>query len=196
MRFFTPIKILNEQNSTFLKSIGAVAAIFLIGIIIWQPLQKEETLLKTELTDIQNKIQRIEISTDQKNKTKEEIINVFKKKYGHIDEKFPPTEEESLNLLSVYAQELNLEVISVRSLPKKPFVDQDQQKVGSGAKFCQEISVSMELKGSHQGLVQYLETIKELLPAYVTVERLKIHKDIPAEPKLNIQLELNLYLLS
>ena len=199
MTFFMINKIIERMklgfNKTLIIPLGAGGIVFIFWLIISIPLNQLKHSLKAELMGLEDQIQQIEAMGDQ-DKTKEEKVRILREKYQLLGNKFPEKEEESLGLLSSYAQELQIEVISIKSQPKKVFLDVNHKKVEAGGKSCQEIPVTIEMKGTYQASVQYIEMLREVLPAYVVVEKIKMHKD-PLEPsRLDVHLDLNLYLLS
>ena len=76
------------------------------------------------------------------------------------------------------------------------FLDENNQKVEIEEKTCELVPVTIEMKCFYKDLVKYIETLKKSLPAFISIERLRINKDKSGIPRLNIVLDLNLYLLS
>ena len=110
--------------------------------------------------------------------------------------KFPSREEEALRLVSEFARARGISIISMKSRPKTEFLDVENKSVGMEEKICRILPVSIELTSSYKDLGQYIEILNESLPAYVTIEKLKIRKESGTASDLRIILELNLYLLS
>ncbi|MCK5178342.1 MAG: hypothetical protein KAR32_02345, partial [Candidatus Omnitrophica bacterium] len=80
--------------------------------------------------------------------------------------------------------------------PKVDFLDEDAQKVEIEGRVCQKFLVSIEIKAIYGDLVEYVDNLKESLPAYITIERMRIRKETSGARQLSITLDLNLYLLS
>jgi Tfp pilus assembly protein PilO len=76
------------------------------------------------------------------------------------------------------------------------FFDANRKKAEIDGKNCQLLSVSIAMKSSYKDLFAYIQTLKELLPAYVTIERLEMGRDASGTSKLNVSLDLTMYLLS
>lgn len=174
---------------------SGIGSLFLLAsfFICWTENNKLGQL-KAELNVIENQIQEIE-GAEGNGQAGTEITSM-EEQYRQVESKFPPKEEEDLRLLSDFARGLDIKIVSLRSQPKVLFQDQNNQKVEIDGKVCQTVLISIEMIGSYGDLVKYLETLKKSLPAYVSVERLRILKDVSTAPKLNITLELNLYLLA
>ena len=64
-------------------------------------------------------------------------------------------------------------------------------------KACEELSVSMEIRCLYNDLIRYIETLRNSLPAFVSIEKISVTKDKSASPsKLYVRLYIKLYLLS
>ena len=188
-------KINPAQKRIVLISTAAILTFFIFWFLLYTPIKGGVGRLKKDLTDIDSQIKQIEKVVDR-HRTIDEEMKSLEERYAQISSKFPSKEEEALGMLSDFARKLDLSVLSVRSQPKMPFVDADKQKAEIDGKTCQKFLVTLEIKGSYKDFLAYLETIKELLPAYLTVERLQISKDLSGSPGLNINVDFNLYLLS
>ena len=112
--------------------------------------------------------------------------------YKDFSSKFPEKEEESLRILSDIARNLNIEIISISPKPKRVFEAAGRVE----EKICQFISVSMEMRGTYFNLVKYIESLKKDLPAFLSIEELRIKKERIEGSLLNIMLTFKLYLLS
>ena len=184
-----------SRNKTAIITSGAVAIFLILGGVVNISLTHQKDLLRAQLTGLEGQIENIEAMAD-KNKTIEERIQILKERYQHLGDRLPPKEEESLGLLSTYAQKFHIEIISIKAQPKRGLLDINQQKMEVEGKTCQEVPVAIEMKGAYKDAVQYIEILKNALPAYTVLEKLKMRKDTADQLKLNIQLDLNLYLLS
>ncbi len=192
------MKKLNLLEHKMVLTAAAVGAGFiLLWVLLYLPRLSYMNRLKAEWAKAEGKIHQLESLV-----TREDVgagIIRLKKQLQLLDVKFPSKEEKSLKLLSDIARKVNLEVISVVSQPKVDVLDDVQQKIISDGKICQSISVSMEIRGSYKDFVKYIETLKLVLPAYVSFERLQLVRapdTVPGAQLLNIQFNLNLFLLS
>ena len=172
-----------------------IAGFVVLGFLVYSPIKGKVSGLRGDLTNIDSQIKQIETTVDP-HRTVEEERKILEERCAKLNSKFPAKEEESLRMLSDFARKMNISVLSTRSQPKTSFLDADKQKVEISGKICQKILVTMEMKGSYKDFLKYLETLKESLPAYLTIERLRMSKDSSGMPVLNINLDINLYLLS
>lgn len=151
--------------------------------------------IKSELFNKEKQIQDIE-TTIGKDKTLEKGIELLQVSRRRLNNKFPPKEEGGLEMLSDFAKKLNIEFISIEPKPKQAFLDENGSKVELEGKSCQGVLVAIEIKCLYKELVKYIQLLKESLPAFVTIETLRVNKDKSGMPKLNVILNLNLYILA
>jgi len=169
----------------------------LTGVFIYAPTLRKVGLLKNELMVAQNQIEQIEAAVGGGPSISiTEGIKLLKDRHSKLDMKFPSREEEALRLVSEFARARGISIISMKSRPKTEFLDVENKSVGMEEKICRILPVSIELTSSYKDLGQYIEILNESLPAYVTIEKLKIRKESGTASDLRIILELNLYLLS
>lgn len=173
----------------------AVLIAVLTGIFLYVPTLQKVGLLKNELMVAQNQIEQIEAAVGSEQSIAEGI-KLLKDRYSALDIKFPSQEEEALKLVSELARAHNISIITMKFQPKAEFLDVENKKVDIEGKICRILPVSIELTSSYKDLGQYIEILKESLPAYVTIERLNIRKELGAASNLRVTLDLNLYLLS
>ena len=181
------------------KMVGIAAVVMLLavltGVFIYAPTLRKVGLLKNELMVAQNQIEQIEAAVGG-GPSIAEGIKLLKDRHSKLDMKFPSREEEALRLVSEFARARGISIISMKSRPKTEFLDVENKSVGMEEKICRILPVSIELTSSYKDLGQYIEILNESLPAYVTIEKLKIRKESGTASDLRIILELNLYLLS
>lgn len=188
-------KLSAEQKKILLMSAIAVGVLLVFWLLIYLPSENKLKALKQELALTQSQIESINAIIKGKNSA-EEGIRQLKEDYAVLKNRFPAQEQEGTAALSGIAKKLNVEVASVKSEESHPFRDAENQTVSIEGKTCQVVPVIAEMKCSYRDLVKYLFTIKQTLPAYETLEKIKISKDKFGSGKLNITLELNLYLLN
>ena len=173
----------------------SVAAFIIFWVFLYIPSKKTIKKLKEELGIVQGQIRQIEGNFGEGGKLGDWII-LLEKRYKALDSKFPEKEEEALGALSDLAKQHKIEIRSIQSQPKTFFLDKDAKKIDIEGKVCQIFRVSMELSASYQDLVEYIDALKESLPAYVTIESLRVNKSSSGSLKLNVALNVALYLLS
>jgi len=187
---------LTQAQKKILLISGAVLLVFLAFIFaVYVPSKNSARSIKSELEGIDSQIQVVEAFLSSAGSMAGGLERL-KEKDQYLIDKFPPKEEAALQMLSEFAKKLNIEVASVTPAPKEDFIYGNSEKVEIEGKACQRVPVALELKGSYKNLVQYIETIRESLPAYVVLEKLKIVKNKEGLPKLKIVLDMSLYLLS
>jgi len=183
------------QKKLNIVTVACVFIFFMLWTFLYVPFKETIKELKSELIGIQGQILQIEGKTAGS----EEINQGFRQleeRYQWVNSKFPKKEEKALRMLSDLAKEFKVEVSSIRSQPKVAFLDENAQKVEIEEGLCQKLLVSIEMKSVYKDLVGYIDALKKFLPAYVTIESMRIRKEGPGLQQLNISLDLNLYLLS
>lgn len=187
---------LNPYQVKVLITAALVAGVFAaFYFFIQTPRSSHLRHLQTEFYDKQSQIQQIENVVAQ-GYALEEGIKLFQKNRKNIDSKFPAKEEEGLKGISDFARHFNMEVTSLKSSSRIPFLFLNQEKVEIDGKTCYQVYAAVEMKGSYEHLVQYLAALKESLPAYISIEKLRIMRDSSGADKLSIFIDFNLYLLS
>lgn len=189
------IKFSPSQKKITIIGLAILLAFLVFWLFIYLPSKNTVKRIKSELISADNEIGEIEAAISEA-KTADEGIRLLKQRYQELNNKFPPGEEDSLRMLSDFAKKLNIEITSIKpGGSKRPFLDEDNKNVEIEGKTCQIVSVSIEMSCLYKDLVEYLQTLKESLPAFMSIEKLKISKDKLLTKKLNITLDLNLYLL-
>ncbi len=187
---------MQKQRIQFLLIQISIVGVLLFAFILfgrprWIHLQN----IKAEFLKMQRQIHQVESVLTQGSPL-EEQIRFFDHRNKYINNAFPAKEEETLGKLSDMARKYRLQVSTVRIQPVEPFLNSEQNEVMIDGKKCQTIIIAIQMSGSFKDFVDYLEHVKNSLPAYVTVERLDLQKQGTSPPALNILLELKLYLLS
>ena len=180
--------------------IGIIAVVgammfLIIGVFMYFPSRQMAKRLKNELSVVKNQIRQIERIFGKGDKM-ERSKKMLEARYQNVSSKFPKKEEEAMRMLSDIAKKFKTEVNSVSSRPKEFVFDGDGKKLEVQGEFCQKILVSMKIKANYKDLIEYIDALKETLPAYITIESLVIRKDTSGSLKLNVDLNLILYLLA
>jgi len=184
-----------SQKKIFIVAIFAGLLFLLFWVFIYWPEQSKFDYVKSELNRVDREIETIEGLTD-KSVSVEEGIRRLREAYVKIEFKFPAREEDALGYLSQAAQKYRIEVGGVNSQPKKSMVDSEEKNILVDGKKLKKVLVAMDLKGSYKDLVDYLAQLKDALPAFMTVEKLRITKQDQSDNRLTIHMEFYLYLLS
>jgi hypothetical protein len=185
------MKKLGPQIKINIIAAISVATFAIFWVFLYIPSQKTIGDLKRELGIVQSQIRQIEGNFSGSGKLEQGIL-LLEKRYKEFNSKFPEKEEEALGALSDLAKQYKAEIRSVKSQPKSIFLDESGKKIEIEGKVCQTFLVSMEIRTSYGGLVEYIDALKELLPAYVTIESMHIRKEASGSLKLIVALDLAL----
>jgi Tfp pilus assembly protein PilO len=188
-------KVTLSQKKIIVTSLIVILVFLILWLFIYLPNQNSISRIKSEVLNLENQIKGIE-EIMGKTRTIEGSIKLLKQRYQELNNKFPPKEEEGLRMLSDFAKRLNIELISIKPQPNVVFIDKNNKKIEIEGKTCHVVSVSMEVRCFYKDLVKYIETLNKALPAFAIIKRLRINRDKPETSRLNIKLDLNLYLLS
>lgn len=173
-----------------------LAAVFLsLWIFLYLPRQAQAIRMKAELLQAEKQIGEIE-EIMAKGKISGKGIELLKERYHRLRDKFPRQEEVPVIMLGSLARRYNIKVASSTPQPRRAYLDENQQSLIIEGRSCQVVSVSLEAKTTYKDLLRYLQALRESFPAFTTVERLKITRDEAAAGKINVYLEINIYLLS
>ena len=162
--------------------------------ILYRPARERVVRLKTEWLNTESKIQEFDAVTRGFGSQKEGLRQLNEKSQLMI-RKFSSDEEDSIKLISDYAKKMNIEILSLEPTPKADYLDEGGKQVVVDSKVCVKVSISEEIRGSYQDLVQYIDGVEHSLPALLTVEFVKINKEDAATGKLRANLGLDIYLL-
>lgn len=182
------------QKRIFIFLGGTILVLLAVWSLVFLSVKGALAKIKNDLADVNSQIKQIETNIEP-GKDIDELNRALENRFRQLNSKFSKKEEDALRLLSDFARKFNVGIVYIRSQPKVFFLDSSQQKVTLEDMSCYQFLISMEIKSSYRDLLKYLETIKESLPAFVVVERIRINKDPYGTPVSNIKLDLNLYLL-
>ena len=162
---------------------------------IYLPMKNDMIKKKIELSGVESQIKQIE-TIFGKTSTEGESIRFLRERFQGLDNKFPTKEEAALKKLSDFAKKLNVEIISLKPNPKEMLTDENDSQIKIEGKTCQRVFLTLNMRCNYEDLVKYIESVKADLPAFVTIEKIKINKSKSERTRLNVVLEINLYLLS
>ncbi|MFH1360212.1 MAG: hypothetical protein ABIJ41_04145 [Candidatus Omnitrophota bacterium] len=190
------IKKISPSQKKIIYSTGAGLVVFLLAWgFFYVPVKRRLRELKADYDQTLSHIQRIE-SIFGGSENMNEGLSRIEERRRELDAKFPLKEEEALKMLSDFARDLNMEMISIEPQPKTIFLDKNGSEVSIEGKTVKKVFVSLSMKGGFRECVGYLEMLKESLQAFVTIESLDVQKSGSGSAKLVINLDLNIYLLS
>jgi len=192
----TIIKIIKSQKKIVIAALAVLVTFLLFLLFVYLPSKNTVKVIKRELIDTERQIKEIEGRLSGKDKLSYINIESLKTKSSQLTNKFPSKEEESIKMLYEFARKLNIEIVSIKPQPKAVFSIEDNKEINSDGKTLQAAYVFLQMKCLYKDLVAYLEAIEKNLPAFMSVEKIRISKDNFEVLRLNIELYLNLYLLS
>jgi uncharacterized protein YfbU (UPF0304 family) len=158
---------------------------------MYTPRKAKFVALQSELDRIKSQIDQLEQNGFMKGEMSSVEVMI-----QELDRKFPKKEEETIRRLSDLAKTRGVVIVSLRTQSKTDCYAEFQQAIKIENKSCQKVRVLIDIKSTYKDMVEYVQSLKKELPAYITIEKLNMQKINPAEPALNVSLELNLYLLS
>lgn len=167
----------------------------LLFTLILMPAKGKKDEMKKNLTDIESYLMPFKHLLNDTSSL-QEALQSFTKRSQEFERKFPAKEEEAIKLLSVYAQQTNIKITSLKMHSKEPFQGGGGNETKIDGKVCLEVPVTMELAGSYNNLIEYLKILRESLPSFLVVEEIKINRGNAEQRLLNISLSINLYLLA
>ncbi|MBC8436676.1 MAG: hypothetical protein H8D90_02150 [Candidatus Omnitrophica bacterium] len=180
------------------KKITIIALILLlvfvaVWLFLYLPSRNTLRRLKAELVFTENQIQAIQAILGRGVSLAQGMASL-KARDKELSAGFPSKEEESIKFFSEFAKGLGIELESIKSEPMRPLLI-DKERVLIENRACYYVPVSIQMNCSFADFVKYAEGLEKSLPALVTLENLKVARDKSDIKKLDIALELNLYLL-
>lgn len=187
---------MTTSQKKILIIVGAGLFTFLIFLLfIYLPTQATLKRLKAQLAEIEVQLQEVENITKE-GKPIEEGIRLLKERYNVLNGCFPPTEEETLKTLIDLAKDTKIDIDSIDPHQRVVFVDENNTPQQIEGKTCYKMPVSIKIRSSYKDFVSYAEALRKSIAAFVTVEKLQIEKNQEDAKKLNIYVEINVYLLA
>ena len=183
----------NQKNIIVMSSIG-VFVFLLLWVFVYFPSSKEISSLKKELTLTQQQIQGIELLLSG-SQSRDEAIRVLKERQQYLSNKFPRQEEESLRLIPEVARKMNIEVVSLQPGSRSEFFDENGNQVIIDGKAANYLPITMEVVCFYKDMVSYLSELKNILPAFISVQNLNVRKESQLNGKVRSTIGFNLYLL-
>jgi Tfp pilus assembly protein PilO len=185
--------LIQPQKKIVLVVLTAIAVFFILWLFAYFSLRAKIKAASALLEGAEKQIQETE-SLVADAKSIDEGLLALRQRLQELNSKFPQKEEESLKILSDLARENNIEVRTLRPQSKTQAI-QGQEGIGADGKALWRVLISLEMSASYKDLVAYLDSLKESLNAYFTIEKLEMRK-AEGGGKLGINMDINLYLLS
>lgn len=113
-----------------------------------------------------------------------------------LNDAFPKDESDTLRSLAETAQRLHIELESIRPQPQTVLTEEGGLAVSIEGRQSRTVRVSVEMKCAYKDLVRYIHELKETIPAFTSVDRVSIDKDVSEQARLHVVLDITVYLLS
>ena len=186
-------KISQAQKKIILDLAVALAALLIFLLLAYLPSRKAVRMMASQLEDAEKQINEIEAILGS-SKSMDEGMQLLRQRFQKIDARFSLKQEDSLRLLSEGARRFNVEIISVKPQAKTAFLDEKNNELSIEGKACMRLPVSLEMRSSYKDLVRYLRYLRDSYPALTAIERLRAAKDQSGLSRLNVSLDIELYL--
>lgn len=183
-------KIGISQKKILIFALLIVCGFSATWFLAYIPAQKKIDQLSGDLKNIEDQIKQIEAMVDQ-DKKMGEGIKLLEERHRALSLKFPSREEDALTALFDLASKRNIEIVSIKSQAKISC----RQDMSIDGKKCYEIPLSLTMKGNYKDFVDYIDLLRESLPAFITFDKLRIVRQTTGALMLEISLEIRLYLL-
>jgi len=182
------------QALILLWAVGLVAGTLLLLFFLMMPFRRTLAEKEGKIIFMESRLHWLG-SMIAGDKDPDHVMNSLMRTKQELARKFPDEEHRSLAMLSEYANKFRLQMKHIQSEPPQVFMDSRGKALTVDLKTCTYVYATMKLKGDYVNLIKYLEVLDKVLPAYMTVERLEIENRSPAEPRLEVNAEIALYLL-
>lgn len=194
------IAITKGQRKIILYVIGGALIIFIFWGFVYLPSRKQ----------IQKFLSQLDEAEEQLNETKriKEIKEAISKGYTYtllienlkdeltvLSKNIPYEQEMTLQYISSFARELNLEIISIRPALKRPLLDKNKNQIKIAGSGCLQLPVHLKLKGGYKPIGEYIKILTEEPPSLIAIENLTIGKS-REQNILTADIELIVYLRS
>jgi hypothetical protein len=127
--------------------------------------------------------------------SRDEAMRILKARQQYLSNKFPRQEEESLRLIPEIARKMNISIISLQPGERSEFLDGNGNQVVVDGKAASYLPITMEVVCFYKDVVNYLSELKNILPAFISVQNLSVRKDKQLNGKVRSTIGFNLYLL-
>jgi len=188
------IDITQNQKNIIVTSAAVVFIFLLLWVFVYFPSSKEISSLKKELFLTQQQIQGIEMLLAG-SQSRDDAIRILKARQQYLSNKFPRQEEESLRLIPEIARKMDINIISLQPGTRSEFLDENGKPVVIDGKTANYLPITMEVVCFYKDMVHYLSELKNILPAFISVQNLNVRKDKQLNGKVRSTIGFNLYLL-
>ncbi len=188
------IDITQNQKNIIVTSVAGVFVFLLLWVFVYLPSSRKISSLRKELVLTQQQIQGIEMLLSG-SQSRDEAMRILKARQQYLSNKFPRQEEESLRLIPEIARKMNISIISLQPGERSEFLDGNGNQVVVDGKTASYLPITMEAVCFYKDMVNYLSELKNILPAFISVQNLSVRKDKQLNGKVRSTIGFNLYLL-
>jgi len=188
------IDITQNQKNIIVTSVAGVFVFLLLWVFVYLPSSTKISSLRKELVLTQQQIQGIEMLLSG-SQSRDEAMRILKARQQYLSNKFPRQEEESLRLIPEIARKMNISIISLQPGERSEFLDGNGNQVVVDGKAASYLPITMEVVCFYKDMVNYLSELKNILPAFISVQNLSVRKDKQLNGKVRSTIGFNLYLL-
>lgn len=183
-------KLSKAQKVIFLMVFAVAAAVFVFWTFIYSPATSNMKRLEDEYKGVEFEIKKIE-DIIQKENGLESAYKKFYERKAYLDKIIPAEYRSALSALSSEAGKLGIEVVSVK--PDK--IKMSDLGMTIDGKPLSEIAIEINMKCGYEALGEYLNILREKLPALLTVDSVSMGLISRDTPYLNTALKITLYIV-
>lgn len=185
------IPLNKTQKIIFLMVAIVTVSILVFWLFIYNPAKAKMRRLKKELSVIESEIKKIEmVSGGEKNL--DVAYEKFHKRYSELENIIPTGERSTLSTLSAEADEMGIEVLSVK--PGK--LEKSKLPVEIKGKTITQMPISMRIECDYISLGKYLDILRKKIPTLIVVNDINIDRPSGEDiDYLSVSLNLTLYML-
>lgn len=188
-------KVTTSQTKIMLIGLALVIVFIIFFFFVFLPSLNALNKAKSEFITAENQINEIE-SFIKEAGTLNQGIGLVRKKFEELNNKLPSSEGDSFRALTDLANNLNIKITLFNPDEKKPFLDDNGNKILLEGKTLEVIFLIIEMKSSFSDLVRFLEGLRKYFPTFEITKKMRIIKEGIENQLLNVRIELNLYLLT
>lgn len=183
----------NKQQKTILVMSGIIVGTILIFLFfIYLPKNAQMKKLKAELAEAKTTIDNIKRITGEE-ASLDVAIERYDKKIKELKLKLPQREESTIRDLAAEAGKMGIKILSIN-----PAIAVDCRLPTNikGYK-CKELAISMEFKTSYKNFGDYIQLVREKIPAVIKFEQVNIKREGEASgiPQLLISFRIRMFIL-
>lgn len=180
-------QLTREQKKIIYIALIVACFLFLFRVFIYAPQQRKLASIKKQLADAETQIAEINRLSAGKelSVTMQDLSGQLRKASGRLLVK----DEDVINSLSGLAKKLRIEV---KNLDPDDKITLPNRIPGYDA---QELPISMNLSCDFKTLGEYLDILRNDLPALIRIKQLDITGSGEGQANLNITLKISAYLL-